>query len=75
VLVDISGKWSEFFTLKLTEISFSIYEFSPYEQLPSNELTFVNRGTVVGHFTAKVIIITDKGIVGDDAAIRRRTVS
>jgi hypothetical protein len=31
------GNQSEFFTLKLREISFSIYEFSPYEQLSSNE--------------------------------------
>jgi hypothetical protein len=32
------GNQSEFVTLKLMGISFSIYEFSPYEQFSLNEL-------------------------------------
>jgi hypothetical protein len=35
------GNQSEFFTLKLMGISFSIHEFSSYEQF---SFTFVNRG-------------------------------
>jgi hypothetical protein len=37
VIVPVVGNQSEFFILKLMEISFSIYKFSPYEQFLWNE--------------------------------------
>jgi hypothetical protein len=40
------GNQSEFFKLKLMGISFSIYEFSPYEQFSSNELRSLIEGWV-----------------------------